>query len=126
MIGPDGLEQSGNITRCDRVARFAFSVFAGVTEVRDDGGNTFGRRIAQSAQEKEQAAELVVHALLGIAMQRLNDKSVLPSYAHQRPSLMLTVFEFPFFVRAKCCLQMGADFFSEVATRIQCKHCNRV
>src|SRR5688572_23921934 len=77
MIGPDGLEQSGNITRCNRVARFALSVLAGVTEVRDNGGNTFGRRIAQSAQEKEQAAELVVHALLGIAMQRLNDKSVL-------------------------------------------------
>jgi hypothetical protein len=100
-INAHRLEKAGDVARRDRVSRFAFLVLARVAKVRDDSRDAFGGSVAQRAEEEQEPAELIVHALPVVAIQRLDNEDILAANIYQRSYLMLAVFELSLLVRAQ-------------------------
>src|SRR6516162_11624032 len=69
-IGPAGFEHLRHVFGRDRIARLRAPVLAGVAKVGDNGGDALGASILQGADEEQQSTELVVGALLSVAVER--------------------------------------------------------
>jgi len=69
----DRLEQARHVAGEGGIARLRPALLARVAEERNDGGDAARGSVPKSSQEEQQATELVVDALSGIPMQRLDD-----------------------------------------------------
>ena len=67
----------------------------------------------QGADEEQEADELVVGGLPGIAGEVVDDVDVSMADFYQRPHLVFTIGEVAFFMRAQFQTEMAGDFFTE-------------
>src|SRR6516225_1372050 len=104
-----GLEEPRNVFGRDRVTRLRPPVLAGVAKVRDDSRYPLGAGVFQRPDEEQQTAELVVWALFGIPIQRVNHEHVLPAHLDERTDLMLAVLEPALLMRAEDQLEVLHD-----------------
>jgi hypothetical protein len=123
MIDAHGLEQGRYIPCRYGVSGLTLAILPRIAQIGNHGCDTGGRCVTQRAEEEQQTTQLVVDALMGIAIQGLNDKHVLASNTHQGPGFVLSVFEFSLFVQTQRSLQMRTHLFTEVPACIQGKHC---
>ncbi len=108
-VGAASLEEPGHVFRRDRVARLGAPVLARIAEIGDDRGHPLGAGVLERADEKQQPAEFVVRALLGVAVERMDHQGVLAAYLGERPGLVFAVFEPAFLVLGEHQVEMGRD-----------------
>src|SRR3989344_64615 len=95
-VGAHGLEYLRHVARRDRIARLGLRVFPGISQVRDYGRYARGRSVFECADEKQQADQLVVYALFGGRIERLDDENILMADISERAGFVFAVFEIPF------------------------------
>ena len=78
-VCPARLEEPGHVFGRDRIARLGPPVLAGVAKIRNDRRHPLGAGVLERADKKQQPAQLVVRALLGIAIKRVHYKHILPA-----------------------------------------------
>jgi hypothetical protein len=103
-----GLKEPCNIFARDRVAQLRAAVLASIAQVRNDRRHPLGSGVLQSPGKEEQTAELVIRALLGVAIERMDREDVLPAHLDERADLVLTILKRTYLVPAKDQVQMGA------------------
>ncbi len=84
-----------------------------------------GARVSQGAAEEQQATELVVGALVLVAMQRVNDEDIVSVHALQWPRLVFAILEVALLVLGERCLEMRRDLLGEGAASRQAEQGER-
>ena len=107
------LDQGGDIARGDRVAGLGLAVLARISQVGDNRRNPPGRGIPQGTEKEQHPAQLVVHALGWIGIQRLNNVHVLRAHIHPWANLVLAIFELPLLVLAQCDAEFLRDLLAK-------------
>jgi hypothetical protein len=118
-VDADGLEELGDIARGDRIVGFGAAILAGVAEIRRHRGDGVGPGVLEGAAEEEKAAQLVVRALLVIAMQGMDDEDVVALHAQERSRLVLAILEGALLVRRQRHLEARRDQFGEGTASFQ-------
>ena len=117
-IAADGLEKRRDITRRHRIVRFGAAILPRITEIGRDRGDPGGTGVFRRSDEKQQAAELVVGALVRAAMKAMNYKYVGTADGIERSCLVLAIFEIPLLMRAEGMAEQLAElapkFFGSV------------
>jgi hypothetical protein len=117
-----GLEEPCHIFGRDRVAGLRPPVLAGVAKVGDDCRYALGAGVFQRADEEQQAAELVVWALLGIPVQRVHHEHILSAHLDERTDLVLAVLERALLMRAEDQLEVLRDSLAIIPGAFDRKH----
>jgi hypothetical protein len=92
------LEEPRHVLCRDRITRLRAPVLARIAKVGHHGGDALGTGVLQSPDEKQQAAELIIWALLGVPVERVDDKDIPPAHLGERAYFVLAVFERALFV----------------------------
>jgi hypothetical protein len=112
-------EQLGDVTRGDGVARLRLAVFARVGEIGHDRADARGRSVFQCAEKEQQAAQLVVHGFVRVAVEGMHDIDIAAAHVHEGARLVLAVFECALFVFAQCDAQLRGNARAELARRTE-------
>jgi len=120
-IGPHGFEQARHITRGHRVIGFGAPVFTCVAEIGHQRGHTRGPAIFECADEKQQAAKLVVGALLWSAVKALQHEDIRAANRLEGTRFMLPILKFALFVRSQGPAQRGRNCGAQFGSRMQGK-----
>jgi len=120
-IATDRLEKCRDITCRHWIVRLGAAVLSRIAEIRRDRGHPPGPGVFQRADEKQQSAELVVGALVGVPVKAMDHVDVGPCNGVEWSRLMLAVFKIPLFMRAKGMRQQLADMASKIVGSVQGK-----
>jgi hypothetical protein len=102
-------EQSWQVFRRNWIARLGVPVLPGVAEIGYHRGDALRAGVLQRPDKEQQAHELVVGRLPGIAAKRMNDEEILPPHLDKRPDLVLAILEAAFLVIGQYQVEMLCD-----------------
>ena len=108
-VSPTTLKKARHVFGGHRVARLRPPILAGIAEIWNHRGYPLRTGILQRADEKKEPAELVVRALLGITVERVDDKRILAAHLDERPDLVLAILETAFLVCAEDLVEASRD-----------------
>ena len=109
LVAAGRLEQPREQLRAQRVVRLGARVLARIGQIGDDGGHAGGGVRAQRRAHRQQPEDLVVRAVVQVAMQAGQHIGVLPARVGQRAPLAFAVVETALLVAGQRLLQRAGQ-----------------
>ena len=92
-VDTDGFEKTRDVAGGHRAPRLRLAVLSLVAQVGHNGRDARGGGVAQGPQQKQQPAELIVHAPFVVRVERLDHEGVVPAHVHLGTHLVLAIGE---------------------------------
>jgi hypothetical protein len=100
-VGSDCFKEARDIPYRHWILRFGAPVFTGVTQIWRHHGYAPGTAIFECADKEQKPAQLIIRALLGLAVQAVQYENVGAADCLERPSFVLAVIEFAMLMRSQ-------------------------